>query len=339
MFTLLFSLRDCLRSRAVLQAEILALRHQLLIFERSRRGHNLRLRWTDRALWVWLSRLWNDWRSALLMVKPETVIRWHRQGFRLYWRWKSRHGDGRPAVSPEVRNLIRQMSHANPRWGAPRIHGELLKIGSEVCQATVAKYMVRHRKPPSQTWQTFLRNHTKDLVSIDFLVVPTITFQLQFTFVILSHDRRRLVHFAVTANPTAEWTARQLLQAFPWDHAPRYLLRDRDRAYGLEFSEMAKCMGIHEVLTAPRSPWQNAHLERLIGSIRRECLDHVIVLNEAGLRRVLNSYFAYYEQSRTHLSLGKDAPISRPIQPPAMGAVVEIPQVGGLHHLYTRKAA
>jgi transposase InsO family protein len=231
------------------------------------------------------------------------------------------------------------MSHANPRWGAPRIHGELLKIGIEVCQATVAKYMVRHRKPPSQTWQTFLRNHTKDLVSIDFFVVPTITFQLLFTFVILSHDRRRLVHFAVTANPTAEWTARQLLQAFPWDHTPRYLLRDRDRAYGLEFSEMAKCMGIHEVLTAPRSPWQNAHLERLIGSIRRECLDHVIVLNEAGLRRVLHSYFAYYEQSRTHLSLGKDAPISRPIQPPAMGPVVEIPQVGGLHHLYTRKAA
>ena len=173
MLALLFSLRDCLRSRAVLQAGILTLRHHLLIFERSHRGHNLRLRWTDRALWVWLSRLWNDWRSALLMVKPETVIGWHRQGFRLYWRWKSRHGDGRPAVSPEVRNLIRQMSHANPRWGAPRIHGELLKIGIEVCQATVAKYMVRHRKPPSQTWQTFLRNHTKDLVSIDFFVVPT----------------------------------------------------------------------------------------------------------------------------------------------------------------------
>jgi transposase InsO family protein len=187
------------------------------------------------------------------------------------------------------------MSHANPRWGAPRIHGELLKIGIELCQSTVAKCMVRRRKPPSQTWRTFLRNHTKDLVSLDFFVVPTITFQLLFTFVILSHDRRRLVHFAVTANPTAEWTARQLLQAFPWDHAPRYLLRDRDRAYGLEFSEMAKWMGIHEVLTAPRSPWQNAHLERLIGSIRRECLDHVIVLNEAGLRRVLNSYFAYYK--------------------------------------------
>jgi hypothetical protein len=212
------------------------------------------------------------------MVKPETVIGWHRQGFRLYWRWKSRHGDGRPAVSLEVRNLIRQMSDANPRWGAPRIHGELLKIGIEDWNRSVSsgrgQIQVRHRKPPSQTWQTFLRNHTKDFVSIDFFVVPTITFQLLFTFVILSHDRRRLVHFAVTANPTAEWTARQLLQAFPWDPTPRYLLPDRDRAYGLEFSEMAKCMGIHEVLIAPRSPWQSAHLERLIGSIRRECLDH-----------------------------------------------------------------
>jgi putative transposase len=339
MFTLLFCLRDCVRSRAVLQAEILALRHQLLILERSRRGHNLRMPWTDRALWVWLSRLWNDWRSVLLIVKPETVLAWHRRGFRHYWRWKSRHGDGRPAVSLAVRDLIRQISQANPRWGAPRIHGELLKIGIEVCQATVAKYMVRHRKPPSQTWRTFLSNHSGDLVSLDFFVVPTITFQLPFAFVILSHERRRVVHFAVTANPTAEWTARQLVEAFPWDHAPRYVLRDRDRAYGLEFSEMAKRMGIHEVLTAPRSPWQNAHLERLIGSIRRECLDHVIILNETGLRRVLKSYFAYYEQSRTHLSLDKDAPIRRPIQLPEMGRVVEIPQVGGLHHRYERIAA
>ncbi|PYT79399.1 MAG: integrase [Acidobacteria bacterium] len=321
-------MRDCFRSRAVLQAEILALRHQLLIFERSSRGHNLRLRWTDRALWVWLSRLWGDWRSVLLMVKPETVIAWHRRGFRLYWRWKSRHRDGRPTVSPEVRHLIRRISLANPRWGAPRIHGELLKIGIEVC-----------RQPPSQTWRTFLKNHTKDLVSLDFFVVPTITFQLLFTLVILSHDRRRLVHFAVTANPTAARTARQLLGAFPWDNAPRYLLRDRASAYGLEFSEMAKSMGIHEVLTAPQSPWQNAYLERLIGSIRRECLDHVIVLNETGLRRVLKSYFAYYEQFRTHLSLGKDAPISRAIQPPAMGRVVQIPQIGGLHHRYERVAA
>jgi transposase InsO family protein len=177
------------------------------------------------------------------------------------------------------------------------------------------------------------------LVSLDFFVVPTITFQLLFTFVILSHDCRRLVHFAATANPTAEWTARQLLEAFPWDHALQYLLRDRDRAYGLEFSEMAKWMGIQEVLTAPQSPWQHAYLERLIGSIRRECLDHVIVFHEAGLRRILKSYFEYYERCRTHLSLEKDTPVTRPVEPLSLGHVIQIPQVGGLHHHYTRRAA
>ena len=205
MLTVLFSLRDCFRARAVLQAEILALRHQLLVLQRSSRGRRLRVRWADRVLCVWLSRLWNDWRSALLLVKPETVIAWHRKGFRLYWNWKSRHLDGRPCVSLEVRNLIRKMSLANPRWGAPRIHGELLKIGIAVPQATVAKYMVRYRKPPSQTWRTFLKNHAKDLVSADFFVVPTITFQLLFVFVILDHDRRRPIHFAVTSNPTSEF--------------------------------------------------------------------------------------------------------------------------------------
>src|SRR6266403_1585199 len=172
MLTLLFSLRDCFRARAFLQAEILALRHQLLVLQRSNRGHKLRLGWADRVLWVWLSRLWNDWRSALLLVKPETVIARHRQGFHLYWRWKSRCCEGRPTVSPEVQNLIRHMSLANPSWGAPRIHGELLKLGIQVSQATVAKYMVRHRKPPSQSWRTFLKNHAKDLVSADFFICP-----------------------------------------------------------------------------------------------------------------------------------------------------------------------
>jgi putative transposase len=305
MVTLLFSLRDCFRTRALLLAEILALRHQLAVLQRSSCGHKLRLRWADRVLWVWLSRLWNDWRSALLMVRPETVIAWHRKGFRLYWRCKSRRCQGRPSVLPEVRNPIRQMSLANPRWEAPRIHGELLKVGIEVSQATVAKYMVRQRKPPSQTWRTFLENHVKDSVSADFFVVPTITFQLLFAFVILNHDRRRPIHFAVTSSPTAEWTARQLLEAFPWDTPPCYLLRDRDGAYAEKFSETAKGMGIHEVLTAPRSPWQNAYAERLIGSIRRECLDHVIVFHETGLRRILKDYFAYYERCRTHLSLEK----------------------------------
>ena len=266
MLTLFFLLRDCFRTRFDLQAEILALRHQLLVLQRAGRGRRLSLHRADRVLWVWLSHLWYDWRSALLIVKPETVIAWHRQGFRLYWKWKSRHRDGRPAVCAEVRNLVRQMSLANPRWGAPRLHGELLKIGIEVSQATVAKYLVRHRNPPSQTWRTFLKNHAKDLVSVDFFIVPTIAFKLLFVFVILGHDRRRPIHYAVTSHPTAEWTARQLLEAFPWDSAPRDLLRDRDRAYQQEFSEAAKRMGIQEVQTAPRSPWQNAYVERLIGS-------------------------------------------------------------------------
>jgi putative transposase len=231
------------------------------------------------------------------------------------------------------------MSLANPRWGAPRIHGELLKLGIELSEATVAKYMARHRQPPSQTWGTFLRNHMTCLVSADFFVVPTITFQLFFVFVILSHDRRRPIHFAVTKNPTAEWTARQLLEAFPWDSAPMYLLRDRDRTYGQAFNDAVQSLGIREVLTAPQSPWQNPYVERFIGSIRRECLDHVIIINRAGLRRILRDYFEYYERSRTHLSLEKDPPISRPVQPPSSGRVVEIPLVGGLHHRYERRAA
>ncbi len=342
MFTIIFSLfssiRQACRTRAALQTEILALRHQLLVLQRSSRGHRLRLSIADRLVWVWLSRLWSGWQSALVIVKPETVIAWHRQGFRLYWRWKSRHPSGRPSVSREVMDLIRKMSLANPRWGAPRIHGELLKLGFELSQTTVAKYMVRHRRPPSQTWRTFLRNHMKDMVAVDFFVAPTAFFELLFVFMILSHDRRRPVHFAVTEHPTAEWAARQLLEAFPWDSAPRYLLRDRDGSYAEKFREAANWLGIQEVLTAAQSLWQNAYVERLIGSIRRECLDHVIVLNEAGLRRNLRSYFNYYERSRTHLSLAKDAPISRPIQPAAMGRIVEIPQVGGLHHRYERVA-
>jgi transposase InsO family protein len=339
IFVLFSSIRQGFRTWAELQAEILALRHQLLVLQRSVRARNLRLSTTDRLLWVWLSRLWSDWRSALVIVKPETVIAWHRRGFRLYWSWKSRHPQGRPSVSREVIELIRKMSLANPRWGAPRIHGELLKLGFELSEATVAKYIARPRKPPSQTWHTFLANHAKELVSADFFVVPTAFFRVLFVFVTLSHDRRRPVHFAVTEYPTAEWVAHQLLEAFPWDSAPRYLLRDRDGSYGERFREAANWLGIREVLTAPQSPWQNAYVERLIGSIRRECLDHVIVLNETGLRRILKSYFEYYERTRTHLSLSKDAPVGRPIQPIETGRIVEIPQVGGLHHRYERIAA
>jgi transposase InsO family protein len=324
-------------TRADLVMENLALRQQLNVLRRRTRRPRLRRR--DRIFWLWLARSWNAWRDSLVLVKPETVIRWHRQGFKYYWAWKSRHKGGRPAIAREVRDLIRQMSRANPLWGAPRIHGELLKLGIDISQATVGKYMVRHRKPPSATWRAFLDNHVKDLVSIDFFTVSTIQFRVLFVFLVLSHDRRRLLHFNVTNHPSAEWTGRQMVEAFPWDRAPLYLIRDRDGIYGNEFNRCVRSLGIKQVLTSRQSPWQNAYVERVIGSIRRECTDHVIVFNENHLRRVLGSYLRYYHGSRTHLSLGKDSPDSRPMEPPENGRVVEFPQVGGLHHRYARQVA
>jgi transposase InsO family protein len=231
------------------------------------------------------------------------------------------------------------MSQANPLWGAPRIHGELLKLGIEVAQSTVAKYLRRPRKPPSQTWRTFLTNPLEQMASIDFFVVPTATFRILFVFVVLSHERHRVLHFRVTEHPSQEWTMQQLREAFPWDHACRYLVCDRDAIYGGDLVVMTKGLGMEEVITAPRSPWQNPYVERLIGSVRRECLDHVVVWNERSLRRTLERYFAYYQGSRTHLALAKDAPESRVVEKPERGRVVAIPQVGGLHHRYQRQAA
>jgi transposase InsO family protein len=329
---------DSFRGRAVLQLELLALRHQLATIERASPRPSLRL--ADRLLWVILSRILPNWREVLVIVKPETVVGWHRKGFRLYWTWKSRRRrDGRPTVPREVRDLIRRMSRENPLWGAPRIHGELLKLGIEVSQATVSKYIKNLPRPPSQTWLTFLRNHIHCSASMDFFVLPTATFRLLFVLIVLHHERRRIVHIGVTAHPTATWIKQQMTEAFPWDTAPRYMIRDRDGVYGLEVRARIKAMGIDEVLTAPRSPWQNPYVERVIGSIRRECLDHVIVLSERHLRRVLHSYLDYYHESRTHLSLNKDSPVPRPIQPAETGKVIAFPQVGGLHHRYERLAA
>jgi putative transposase len=333
----LWTLRGLAQSRAALHLEMLALRHQLQVFERSR-PRRVRLVKTDRWLWVWLSRVWAGWRTALVIVEPETVIAWHRRGIRLFWTWKSRRRTGRPTVPAEVRALIRTMSHTNALWGAPRIHGELLKLGITVCQATVAKYMVRHRRPPSQTWRTFLANHVGQMVAADFFVVPTATGRLLFVLVLLAHERRHVMHVAVTDHPTAAWTAQQLREAFPWDEAPRYLLRDRDHAFKA-WANTATAMDIHEILTAPRSPWQNAYVERFIGSVRGECLDHIIVCTESGLRRVLNAYVEYYLRSRTHLALDKDAPVSRPVTSPADRGIVAISQLGGLHQRYERRAA
>jgi putative transposase len=231
------------------------------------------------------------------------------------------------------------MSQANRLWGAPRIHGELLKLGIEVAQSTVGKYLHRQRKPPSQTWRTFLQNHAQQMASMDFFTVPTATFRILFVLVVLSHDRRSVVHFNVTEHPTEEWTAQQIREAFPWDQVPRYVIRDRDAIFGNEVVATTKGMGIEEVRTAPRSPWQNPYVERLIGWIRRECLDHVIVWNAKSLRGTLEEYFFYYERSRTHLGLGKDTPEARAVEKPEEGRVVSIPQVGGLHHRYQRRAA
>lgn len=329
-------LRAFLLPRAALAAEILALRHQLGILQRSVRRPRLRQR--DRILWAWLSQFWSGWRSCLMIVKPETVIRWHRQSFRLYWRWRSRKKPGRPRIDAEIRQLIRQMSRENALWGAPRIQSELALLGYTVDESTVAKYMCRHRKPPSQTWRTFLENHVPDIAAIDFFVVPTVRFHVLYCFLVLRHDRRRVVHFNVTAHPTARWTAQQVVEAFPYDEAPRFLIRDHDSIYGVDFRKRIKHLGIEEVVIAPRSPWQNPFAERVIGSIRHECLDHLIVINEAHLIQILRDYFAYYHESRTHLSLERNAPLPREVEPPSQGRVIAIPQVGGLHHRYTRAA-
>src|SRR5438128_129500 len=302
------------RSRAALQLEILALRHQLGVLHRSVKRPKLTT--ADRLLWACLCRIWPNWRSALVIVKPDTVIAWHRKAFRLFWTWKGRRGrPGRPAVPHDVRELIRRMSRENPLWGAPRIHGELLKLGIDVGETSVSKYMGR-RRPPSQTWRTFLKNHLTTMVSVDFFTVPTIRFQVLYVFLVLAHDRRRILHVGVTAHPTAEWTAQQLREAFPWETAPRYLLRDRDGIFGRDFVDQVTAFGMSDVLSTPGSPWQRAFIERVIGTIRRECLDHVIVLSEHGLRRHLTRFVAYYHQSRTHLGLQKDAPEPRPVQGP-----------------------
>ena len=262
-----------LGTRAQLQLEILVLRHQVNVLRRQRKMRP-RLTSFDRAFWVWLYRLWPGCLAALIILKPETVVRWHRDGFRRYWRWTSRaRRPGRPAISLDIRQLIRRMSQDNPLWGAPRIHGELLKLGIEVSLASVSKYMTRHPRPPSQTWRAFLRNHVGCLASIDFFTVPTATFAVLYVFIVLRHERRRIVHFGITTHPTAPWVAQQLREAFPWDRAPRHVVRDRDGAYGATFRATVKAMGIEEIVTAPRSPWQNPYVERVIGcAAAREAL-------------------------------------------------------------------
>ena len=321
------------KSRLRLEAENAALRHQLMVLRRRLQGR-IRLTNHDRWFLIQLYRWFPSILSVLTIVRPGTLVRWHRAGFRCYWRWKSRSSGGRPQIDTELRVLIRRISIDNPLWGAPRIHGELLKLGFEVAQSSVAKYMVKRREPPSQGWRTFLRNHASEIAAMDFFVVPTIGFDLLYAFVIVRIDRRDLVWINVTKNPTAEWVARQITEAFPWDGAPGYMIRDRDRIYGGIVTRRLRAMGIRDKPTALGSPWQNGFAERLIGSTRRECLDHIVVFGEAHLRRILRSYARYYNEIRTHRSLDKDAPISRPVQ--RTGSIKSFPILGGLHHHYAR---
>jgi transposase InsO family protein len=322
--------------RAHLVLENLALRQQLAVLVRA--SPRPRLRRRDRLFWVVLSRIWSGWKSALALVQPATVIRWHRQGFKLYWRWKSRGSPGRPTISRALIALIARMSRDNPTWGAPRIQSELALLGHSVAESTVAKYMTRPQHPPSQSWRTFLKNHLRHTVATDFFTVPTVTFNILYVFVVLRHDRRRVLHFNVTTNPTSAWAARQIREAFPWEEAPRFLVHDRDGSYGDEFRRAVQSRGIEEVITAPQSPWQNPFVERLIGSIRRECLDHLIVLNERHLKKILTEYLAYYHGSRTHLSLEQNAPDPQAVEPSERGPIRSVPILGGLHHRYTRCA-
>jgi transposase InsO family protein len=321
------------KSKNRLAAENAALRHQLIVLQRMVRGR-VQLTNGDRLLLVQLYRWFPSVLRAILIIRPATLVRWHRAGFRRYWRWKSRSLGGRPRIAADLRALIRRMSADNPLWGAPRIHGELLKLGFEIAQSSVAKYMVKRCGPPSQGWRTFLRNHAPDIAAMDLFVVPTISFDLLYILVIVRLARRDLIWINVTTHPTADWIARQITEAFPWNEAPRYLTRDRDRVYGAAATRRFRAMGIRDKPIAPGSPWQNGFAERLIGSIRRECVDHIVVLGEEHLRRILTKYAAYYNELRTHRSLDKDAPIHRAVQ--HVGRVISAPVLGGLHHYYCR---
>ena len=297
---------DLIRSRVMLEAEIWTLRQQINVLRRTA-PKKLSFCAVDRMIFVGLYRLFPKICDALAIVKPDTLVRWHRAGFRSYWRWKSRRRGGRPIVPAKIRRLIREMSIANPLWGAPRIHGELLKLGIDIGQTSVAKYMARRRGPPSQGWKTFLNNHADGIAAMDLFVVPTISFRLLYGLLIMGHGR---------------------------EQAPRYLIRDRDGVFGELFVRRLRSMGIRDRPTSPRSPWQNGFAERLIGSIRRECLDHVVVFGERHLRHILLSYMKYYNEVRTHLSLEKDTPVSRAVE--RTGHILCRPVLGGLHHQYIR---
>jgi len=326
-----------LRPRLDLALENMALRQQLAVLKTKKPRPSLRA--SDRILWILLHRLWSRWRDALIIVQPETVIRWHRQGFRRYWRWKSRtNRGGRPRSDIEIRDLIQRMVSENPTWGAPRVHSELLMLGFVVSDRTVARYMPKRPRDPDahQRWMTFLRNHRDCMAAMDFFTVPTVRFQVLYVLFIIHHARRRIMHVGITANPNAAWICQQLREAFPDDNAPRYLIFDRDGKFGHEIIRTLKAMSVKIVRTAYRSPWQNGIAERWVLSVRHDLLNHVVVFDERHLRRLLRDYIRYYHEDRCHLGLKKDCPVrrhvSRRFHPKAK--IIASPRVGGLHHRY-----
>ena len=323
------------KGRADLALENLALRHQVLILERGCKKP--RAAESDRLIWIVLSRMWGGWQEALHLFKPRTVLDWSRNVFSRWWAWISRAKGGRPKIERETVELNRQMWNENPTWGAPRIRWELLKLGIQVSQSTVQKYRPRWKGPRDQKWTTFLRNHLDSVASVDFFTVPKVTCRMLYVFVVLHHDRRRVLHFNVTDSPSAFWTGQQLVEAFSFTSSPRYLLRDIDCIYGKQFSKRVAGLGMEEKRRAIRPPWQSPYVERLIGTIRRECLDHLIIFNEGQLYRILARYFEFYNRIRHHKSLGDDSPVGRSVE--EEGKVDRNPILGGLHHQYLRTAA
>ena len=333
--------RALFRSRSDVALEVLALRQQVAVLKRKRPRPILNR--LDRLFWITLRRCWPRWADILLIVKPDTVISWHRAGFRLYWRWRSRPRGGRPKITAEMRMLIRRLAQENSDWGAPRVHGELLKLGFVVSERSVARYLrrIRRRPNPGKRWLAFLQNHREAIVAFDFFTVPTVTFQLLYCFFVIEHDRRKILHLNATRHPTADWVIQQLREAFPQAAPYRYVILDRDSKFDHDVILFLKATGLKPSRTSIRSPWQNGTAERWIGSCRREILDHVIVLDERHLLRLLRDYVSYHHQDRVHDSLEKDTPDRRPIEqrPAANATVIAMPRLGGLHHRYAWRAA
>jgi transposase InsO family protein len=326
------------RRRQSLLLENLVLRQQVSALKR--KNPRPKLTRLDRCFWITVSRLWSEWKSSLLLVKPETVVEWHRRGFRIYWRLKSKVGQaGRKLISPELQQIIFRMASENPTWGAPRIHGELRMLGFDLSERTISRWMKRRPRRPdlARRWLTFLRNHREVIAAMDFFTVPTLTFHVLYGFFVLTYDRRRILHCNVTAHPTSLWIVQQLREAFPFETKAKYLIFDGDAKYGFEVPVTVRGMGIEPLRISWRSPWQNGVAERWVGSCRRELLDHVIPANERHLRRLLTEYVRYHHEDRTHLGLAKQTPNGR-VRAEASGRVISCARLGGLHHRYHRAA-